>query len=178
MLVVIETKILVDVVMVSPFLKATKALRESRGIALLCFWTLTLEGDMESASRPGRFLPPEKTRYPLYRRLGGPQAWSEQVQKILPPLGFDPWTAKPVASHYTDWVTRPTLSWCWYWNIPLMNRRNVSEECFCTFILYDLKFCTVTISEIINLQMVFNATDVGVFFTCHCTVLDVPDSNG
>jgi hypothetical protein len=29
--------ILVDVVMVSPFLQATKALRESRGIALLCF---------------------------------------------------------------------------------------------------------------------------------------------
>jgi hypothetical protein len=29
-----------------------------------------------SASRLGRFLPPGKTRYPLYRRLGGPQGRS------------------------------------------------------------------------------------------------------
>ena len=37
-------------------------------------------------------LPPEKTRYPLYRRLGGPQARSRQVRKISPPSGFDPRT--------------------------------------------------------------------------------------
>ena len=30
-------------------------------------------------------LPPEKTRYPLYRRLGGPQGRSGQVRKISPP---------------------------------------------------------------------------------------------
>jgi hypothetical protein len=34
------------------------------------------------ASRPGRNLPPGKTRYPLYRRLGGPQGRSGQVRKI------------------------------------------------------------------------------------------------
>ena len=33
-------------------------------------------------------LPPGKTRYPLYRRLGGPQGRSGQVQKILPPTGI------------------------------------------------------------------------------------------
>ena len=38
-----------------------------------------------SASRPGRSLPPGKTRYPLYRRLGGPQGRSGQVRKISPP---------------------------------------------------------------------------------------------
>jgi hypothetical protein len=32
-----------------------------------------------SAPRPGRFLPPGKTRYPLYRRLGGPQGRSGRV---------------------------------------------------------------------------------------------------
>jgi hypothetical protein len=37
------------------------------------------------ASRPGRSLPPGKTRHPLYRRLGGTQDWSGQVRKILPP---------------------------------------------------------------------------------------------
>jgi len=40
-----------------------------------------LEGGEGSASRPGRFFPPGKTRYPLYRRLGGPQGRSSQVWK-------------------------------------------------------------------------------------------------
>jgi hypothetical protein len=47
-------------------------------------------------------LPPEKTRYPLYRRLGGPQDRSERVRKISSPPGFDPRTVQPVASCYTD----------------------------------------------------------------------------
>jgi len=37
-------------------------------------------------------LPPRKTRYPLYRRLGGPEGRSGLVRKIFPPLGFDPRT--------------------------------------------------------------------------------------
>jgi len=65
--------------------QATKALRESRGIALLYFLTSTLEGVEGSASRPGRTLPPGKTRYPLYRRLCGPQGRSGQIRKISPP---------------------------------------------------------------------------------------------
>ena len=42
-------------------------------------------------------LPPGKTRYPLYRRLGGPQ-----VRKISPSPGFDPRTVQLAASRYTD----------------------------------------------------------------------------
>jgi hypothetical protein len=38
-------------------------------------------------------LPPGKTRYPLYRRLGGPQCRSGRVRKISPPPGFDSSTA-------------------------------------------------------------------------------------
>jgi hypothetical protein len=53
-------------------------------------------------------LPPRKTRYPLYKRLGGPQGRSGSVRKISPPLGFDPRTVQPVLSHYTDWATWPT----------------------------------------------------------------------
>ena len=49
-------------------------------------------------------LPPGKTRYPLYRRLGGPQGRSGRVRKISPPPGFDPLTVQPVASRYTDWA--------------------------------------------------------------------------
>ena len=33
-------------------------------------------------------LPPGKTRYPLYRRLGGPQGLSGQVRKISPTTGI------------------------------------------------------------------------------------------
>jgi len=60
--------------------------------------TSALEGGEGSLSRPGRILPPGKTRYPLYRRLGGPQGRSGQVRKILPPPGFDPRTVQPVGS--------------------------------------------------------------------------------
>ena len=56
-------------------------------------------------------LPPGKTRYPLYRRLGEPQGWSEKVLKISTPPGFDPRTFQPVASRYTDWaIPVPTTS--------------------------------------------------------------------
>jgi hypothetical protein len=47
-------------------------------------------------------LPPGKSRYALYRSLGGPQGRSEQVRKISPPPGFVPRTVEPVASRYTD----------------------------------------------------------------------------
>jgi hypothetical protein len=77
--------------------------RGSRGIALLVHDLGTRRGE-GSASRPGRYLLPGKTRYPLYRGLGegGPQGRSGQVRKISPPLEFDPRTVQPVASRYTD----------------------------------------------------------------------------
>ena len=43
-------------------------------------------------------LPPGKTRYPLYRKLG-----ERGVENLAPP-GFDHRTVQPVASRYTDWV--------------------------------------------------------------------------
>jgi hypothetical protein len=49
-------------------------------------------------------LPPGMTRYPLYRRLGGPQGRSGRMQKILPPPGFNSRTAQLVASRYTDYA--------------------------------------------------------------------------
>jgi hypothetical protein len=47
--------------------------------------TTALEGGEGSASRPIRSLPPGKTRYPLYRRLGWPQGRSGQVRNVSPP---------------------------------------------------------------------------------------------
>ena len=58
-------------------------------------------------------LPPGKTRYPLYRELGGPQGRFGQVWKISssPPPGFDSRTVQPVASRYTDWAIPAHRLW-------------------------------------------------------------------
>ena len=80
----------------------------SRGIALLFLDHGTRRGE-GSASRPGRFLPPWKTRYPFYGRLRGPQGRSGQVRKISPPPGFDPRTVQPVTSCYTDYAAQPSI---------------------------------------------------------------------
>jgi hypothetical protein len=57
---------------------------------------------VNATSRP--HYPREITRYPLYRRMGGPQCRPGRVRKISTPPGFDPRTVQPVARHYTDWV--------------------------------------------------------------------------
>ena len=59
--------------------------------------TAALEGGEWSAARPGRTLPPGRTRYPFYRRLGEPQGRSGQGRKISSPPGFDPGPSSPVA---------------------------------------------------------------------------------
>jgi len=60
------------------------AYRGSRGIALLFLDHGTRRGEW-SAARPGRSLPPGKTRYALYSRLGGAQGRSGHVREISPP---------------------------------------------------------------------------------------------
>jgi hypothetical protein len=80
--------------------------RWSRGIALP-FLATAVEGGEGSVSRHGCSLPLGKTRYPLYRRLGGPQGRSGQVRKIWPLLGFDP---QRVASRYTNWAILAQLT--------------------------------------------------------------------
>jgi hypothetical protein len=74
------------------------ALRESRGIALICFQTSELEGGEGSASRPGRSFYPGKNSVPIVQEA---QGRSGQVRKISPPPGFVPRTLQPVASRHT-----------------------------------------------------------------------------
>jgi hypothetical protein len=69
---------------------------------------MAIEGGEGSASCPGHPLPLGKTWYTLYKRLGGPQGWCQQLQKILPPPGFDPRTVQSVASCYTNYATQLT----------------------------------------------------------------------
>ena len=52
-------------------------------------------------------LPPRKTQYPLYRRLGGPQGRFGQVQKISSTLGFD--LDRPAHSESPDRLSYPGL---------------------------------------------------------------------
>ena len=68
--------------------------------------TATLEGGEWSAARPGRTLPPRKTRYPLYRRLGGLQGRSGRAEDLVP-TGFRSRTVQPRSQslyrlNYTD----------------------------------------------------------------------------
>jgi hypothetical protein len=70
--------------------------------------TSALEGGEWSAARPGRILPPGKTGYPLYRRLGEPQGRSGRARNLDPHRDSIPGRVQPVVSRYTDWATRPT----------------------------------------------------------------------
>ena len=79
-----------------------------RGIALLFHDRGTRRGEW-SAARPGRTLPPGKTRYPFYRRLVGPQGLSGQKENLVRP-GIRSRTVQPVVSLYTDWATRSTFT--------------------------------------------------------------------
>ena len=47
-----------------------------------------LDGEGWSTPRPGRFTPGKESRYPLYRRLGGPQDQSGRFRKISPSTGI------------------------------------------------------------------------------------------
>jgi len=58
--------------------------------------TAAIEGGEWSAACPGRTLPPGKSRYPLYRRLGGPQGRSGRSENLVP-TGIRSQTVQPVA---------------------------------------------------------------------------------
>jgi len=58
--------------------------------------TAALEGGEWSAARPSRTLPLEKTRYPFYRRLGGPHGRSGQAENLVP-TGIRSHTVQPAA---------------------------------------------------------------------------------
>jgi hypothetical protein len=48
--------------------------------------------------------PKAGSQYLLQSRLGGHQGRSVEVQKIFPPLGFEPQTIQPMASCYIDYA--------------------------------------------------------------------------
>ena len=68
--------------------------------------TAALEEGEWSAARPGRTLLPGKTRYPFYRRLGGPQGRTGRAENLVP-TGIRSRTVQHVVSRYTDWDPCP-----------------------------------------------------------------------
>jgi len=83
------------------------AQRVGRGKALLFHDRGTSRGEW-SAARPGCTLPPGKTRYPFYRRLGGTQGRSGRAGNLVPTV-IRSRIVQPVVSRYTDWAIRPTF---------------------------------------------------------------------
>ena len=59
--------------------------------------TAALEVGEWSPARPGRTLAPGKTRYPFYRRLGGPQGRSGRAENLVP-IGIRSRTVQPGSS--------------------------------------------------------------------------------
>ena len=64
------------------------------------FMTTAIEGGEGSASRPGRSLLAGKSRYPLYRRVGGPQGRSGQENLV--PTWIRPPDRPPRCAHYNQ----------------------------------------------------------------------------
>jgi hypothetical protein len=79
-----------------------QAANAQRGVQFCSFFNLSARWGLVVNATPRPLYPPVKTRYPLYRRLGGPQGRFGWVLKISVPLGFKPWTVQLIASHYTD----------------------------------------------------------------------------
>ena len=82
------------------------AQRVGRGIDLLFYDRDTRRGWVVS-STPQPHFTPGKTRYPFYRRLGGPQGWSGWGENLVP-TGIRSRTIQLVVSRSTNWATQPT----------------------------------------------------------------------
>ena len=90
-------------------LEQTTKRREGAEVQLYFFFNLGARWRWVVTPRPGLFTPPprKKTRYPLYRRLGGPQCRSGHG-KISPPPGFDPRTVQPLRVAIPTELSQPT----------------------------------------------------------------------
>jgi len=71
--------------------------------ALTLALTSALEGVGGQHHTPAA-LPPGKTRYPLYRTLGGPHGRYGRVQKTSPQPGFDPRTIQRTTLQYEEQI--------------------------------------------------------------------------
>jgi len=81
---------------------------------------MALEGGEGSAHTLAALYPWERPSTQCTGGWVGPRADLDRCGKSRPPPGFDPRTVQPVASHYTDWATRPTI-WSVGWPKTMAN---------------------------------------------------------
>ena len=134
--------------------------------------TAALEGGEWSAARPGRTLPPGKTRYPFYRRLGGPQGRSGRAENLVP-TGIWSRTVQPVVSRYTDWATLPTIYI--YINIYYLNKKrhpfiNKTSQCSVKPTKPDKLSIEVSLVATCWLQCMYSSPSAGEKHFRHCTL--------
>ena len=86
-----------------------------------------LEGGEWSAARPGHTLPPGKTRFPLYRRLGGPQGRFGKAGNLVP-TGIRSRTVQPVVSRIYICLFTYLLTYLLTPRSREANRSSASEE--------------------------------------------------
>ena len=158
--------------------------------------TAALEGGEWSAACSDSPLPPGKTRYPFYRRLGGPQGRSGRAENLVS-TGIRPRTVQPVVSRYTDWATEPTYTGGLQWNLIYRNGLKLSELNWRTvlalgffFFLYFIKHtaCLTKRAEYLKHDNYFISFFCGVtapnrvhaasFFTPVITALNAHDNKG
>jgi hypothetical protein len=89
--------------------------------------TAALEDGEWSTPRPGRTLPPGKTRYPLYRRLGGPQGRCGQAENLVP-TGIRSRTIQPVAQSLYRLSYRAHI-YIKIWYVKLHVQGNFARSC-------------------------------------------------
>ena len=108
------------------------ALRESRGIALL-FSDLGTRRGWGFRVTPWPLSTPGKDPVAIVQEAGRAPGPVWKAENLAPP-GFDSRTVQPIASHYTDWATRPTNTL-----VKILN----SEQ----FIIWCLKFYTANVNN-------------------------------
>jgi hypothetical protein len=81
---------------------------------------------------------------------------SGSVRKISAPPGFDPWIVQPVASHDTDWATRPMPETCRVHKFLINWIKSASSLFHCT----DILWCMVSHCTDILWCMVSHCTDI------------------
>ena len=77
-------------------------------VHLYSFLTTVLEGERSQRHAPAAYYPREKPGAHCTGGWVGSRVVLDRCGKSLPPPVFDPWTAQPVVSRYTDYATRPT----------------------------------------------------------------------
>jgi len=101
-------------------------------VQLYSSMTAALEEGEWSAACPDRTLPPGKTWYLFYRRLGGPQGRSGRAENVVP-TGIRSRTVQPIVNRYTDSATNKPINKCIRlkknllgWRQPVLDLNSVS----------------------------------------------------